>query len=423
MNFISTRNPNLHKTLSEAITQGLAEDGGLFIPESFPKINLNDFSTDLSYPAFAEKALEKFFKGDSLELQLACICENAFNFPLPLKTLNQNTFVLELFHGPTSSFKDFGARFLAECLNQLSNQTKTTIMVATSGDTGSAVASAFYKKSNVNVIILYPDGQVSKRQEHQLTCWGNNITGLAVNGTFDDCQALVKSAFKDPWWQIHTKLSSANSINIARLLPQLVYYAYISFHFYKMHQTMPGFVIPTGNLGNATAAYWAKQIGFPIREISLSTNANQTIFDYLKTGEYHPRPSLSTLANAMDVGDPSNFERLSYLFNHYDLFKQHVTATSVNDDEIKHTIQAIYTQYYMIICPHTATGLFARKKLSDEPWIIAATADPSKFNTIIEPLIHQSVPIAPALEAMLNRPQEIIKVENSLEAVRKKVLS
>ena len=215
-----------------------------------------------------------------------------------------------------SSFKDFGAHFLAECLNTLTN-CKKTILVATSGDTGSAVASAFYGKLNYRVIILYPDGQISAKQEHQMTCWDRNIFAFAVNGNFDQCQQLVKSAFCDPIWQSSEGLSSANSINIGRLLPQITYYASSSLKFYRKYGKKPGFIIPSGNLGNATAAFWAKAIGFPIREIVLATNANQVITDYLNSGSYQSRQSITTVANAMDVGDPSNLERLNHLFDSF----------------------------------------------------------------------------------------------------------
>lgn len=419
MYFISTRNAAIPKTLSEAIQSGLAEEGGLFVPEHFPKVDLTQFTTELSYPEFAQKVLQEFFLGDPLDEKLSQLCRNAFTFQVPLSRLSDNTFILELFHGPTSSFKDFGARFLAECLNLLSEKHKSTIMVATSGDTGSAVASAFYGKSNINVIILYPDNKISARQQHQITCWGDNVLALAVDGTFDDCQLLVKSAFQDPWWQRHMHLSSANSINIGRLLPQMIYYAYTSVHFYQRYKTFPGFIVPTGNLGNATAGYWAKQMGFPIREIVLATNANHVIQDYLASGEYSPRPSIATLANAMDVGNPSNFERLHYLFNNFDEFKANVTAFSTNDDDIRKTIKEVYQQYNTIICPHTATAYFARQKLSAEPWIVVATADPCKFDTIIEPIIQAKVPVAPQLQELLDKPTHILKIDNSLLAIQK----
>lgn len=423
MNFISTRNEDLQLTLSDAIRAGLASDGGLFVPAYFPSIDLKAFDADLSYPDFAEKLLMSFFQGDALCEKLSTICHNTFTFRIPLKTLNDHTYILELFHGPTLSFKDVGARFLAECLNFASSQKKTTIMVATSGDTGSAVASAFHGKSNIQVIILYPKGQISERQAHQITCWDNNVIALAVNGTFDDCQRLVKSAFHDNWWLQHTHLSSANSINIGRLLPQMTYYAYISLQFYKKHGTQAGFIVPTGNLGNATAGYWAKAMGFPIREIALSTNANQVIPDYLQSGKYHPRTSIPTLANAMDVGNPSNFERLTYLFNTFDSFKKNIQAISVDDEVIKKTILDTYQKNHMIICPHTATACFARTQLPNEPWIVVATADPSKFDTVIEPIIHTSIPVAPQLQALLNKKTQTIEIQPSLKAIEEHVVN
>ena len=418
MDFTSTRNSKIHATLSTAIRDGLAEDGGLYVPDHFPKIQLNQLSSQLSYPDFAYLVLNKYFSNDPLITKLPQICSSAFSFPIPLTKLNANTFSLELFHGPTLSFKDVGARFLAECLNVLSTQEKTTVIVATSGDTGSAVASAFYLKSNIDIIILYPKGKISARQQHQITCWDTNVIALEVDGTFDDCQRLVKSAFQDPWWKQHKHLSSANSINIGRLLPQMIYFAYSSMQFYHEYQKEPGFIVPTGNLGNATAAYWARMMGFPIREIVLVTNANKTIPDYLTTGHFEPRPSISTLANAMDVGNPSNIERLSHLFKTFELLQLQVTAISVSDATIKKTIHDIYQNYNTIICPHTATGFAAREQLSDLPWIIAATADASKFDTIVEPIIQKRVPIAPQLEALLNKPAKIISVKNSLTDIQ-----
>lgn len=418
MKYISTRNKDSHKTLSEAILAGLAEDGGLFIPQNFPKLNLPEFTAELSYCSFAQKILHAFFKNDPIDQHLQQICNNAFTFPVPLKEINHDTFMLELFHGPTVSFKDFGARFLAECLKViLKDQQNITVMVATSGDTGSAVASAFYLKPHVNVIILYPKGLISTRQEQQITCWDTNVLALSVEGTFDDCQRLVKSAFNNSWWQTNLHPSSANSINIGRLLPQIVYYAYSSIQFYHTHKQAPGYIVPTGNLGNATAAYWAKYLGFPIREIVLSTNANHVISDYLKTGDFQPRPSIPTVANAMDVGNPSNFERLINLYDTFDSFKDNVKAISVNDDEIKQTIIDIYRQYGVIICPHTATAFFARKHLSAEPWIVVATADPSKFESIIEPVIRAPIPIAPELKILLTRPSHKVSVGRTLEDI------
>lgn len=420
MNFISTRAHNICATLTAAICSGLASDGGLFVPEYLPKIDLKFFEHELTFAQFSQKLLQCFFANDVLATKLAAITEKAFTFPIPLKQINSNTFVLELFHGPTSSFKDIGARFLAECLTNIQQKNKTTIMVATSGDTGSAVASAFYNKANINVIILYPKGQISARQQQQITCWDRNILALAVNGTFDHCQQLVKAAFQDAWWQQNMHLNSANSINIGRLLPQIIYYAYSSLKFYHHHQ-IPGYIIPTGNLGNAVACYWAKAMGFPIREIVLATNANIAIADYLLTGVYQPRASIATLANAMDVGNPSNFERLRYLFNNFAAFKNEVKAISAKDNDIKNTIIDIYKKYKLIICPHTATAFFASQQLSAQPWIMVATADPSKFNYSIENILEVQIPIPPQLQTMLAKRASILEVGRTLQEIKEVV--
>jgi threonine synthase len=410
MYYISTRKQTKPSMLSNAITKGLAPDGGLFIPKQLPIIDWQGWSTTLSYPAFSAQLLYPFFEQDSLAPQLSTLLIDTFTFPIPLKKLDDTTFVLELFHGPTASFKDFGARFLARCLEAIPGCQKT-ILVATSGDTGSAVASAFYHSHQHRVIILYPKGQISPVQEQQLTCWDDNILAIAVCGNFDECQQLVKSAFQQ---QSLSNLSSANSINIGRLLPQMTYYAYTSVQFYQKHHMSPGFIIPSGNLGHATAAYWAQAMGFPIREIVLSTNANTVLSDYLSSGDYTARPSIRTLANAMDVGNPSNFERLQYLFPTFEKFKQHVRAISVTDTEIGHTMQTIYQCFQYISCPHTATAFYARKKLNAQPWIVVSTADPSKFSTVIEPIIQTTVPMSANLRMLLNRKTTKIEINPML---------
>lgn len=421
MKFISTRNSSIQKNLSDGIQCGIAKDGGLFIPEKIPQIKLGEFNSEWSLDYFAEKLLRIYFEGDSLEKHLATICQKVFTFRVPLTEFNSNTFVLELFHGPTSSFKDFGARFLSECMTKLSVDYPVTILVATSGDTGSAVACAFYKKSHTNVIVLYPEGMISKRQEQQITCWDSNIIAFAVDGKFDDCQNLVKSAFKNNWWNERFNLNSANSINIGRLLPQITYYAQSSLKFYERYKKSAGYIIPTGNLGNATAAYFAKLMGFPIREIVLATNANKVLPDYLQTGDYQPRTSIETLANAMDVGNPSNLERLNYLFPAFELFKKNIRAFSVSDKNISDTIIKTYEQKKLIICPHTATAFFVRENLDSEPWIIVATADACKFNTIIEPLIKSQVSISPQLQILLEKPSQTRSVGNSLDDIKEHI--
>ncbi|NNM59172.1 MAG: threonine synthase [Legionellales bacterium] len=418
MKFISTRNSTPSFSLDMALLAGLAPDGGLFVPETLPQINRADFNPAMPFAAFASQLLHPFFASSQLENALPAICERAFNFTIPLTQVDASTWELELFHGPTLSFKDVGARFLAECLSLLSNQKPITLLVATSGDTGSAVAAAFYQKPGVTAVILYPEGQISKRQAHQINCWGENILSLAVKGSFDDCQHLVKSAFADPNWK-DMGLCTANSVNIGRLLPQMSYYAYTSLQFYLAHQQPAGFIIPTGNLGNATAAYWAKAMGFPIREIVLATNANQVISDYLVTGDFKPRASINTLANAMDVGKPSNFERLQYLFPSWPHFKQEANTFSVSDEAIKETIKENYKIHQRFICPHTATAYNTRKQLSSEPWINVATAHPCKFDDIIKPLLNQVPPIPLAMEKLLARPCHERVVENDLNAIKR----
>lgn len=418
MKYISTANPSVFRTLSDAMMDGMPPDGGLFVPEHMPRIDASFWSSGLSYPDFSSKLLAYFFKGDRLADALPALCDRVFHFPVPLKRLDNNLFSLELFHGPTSSFKDFGAHFLAECLNTEVRGRKT-IMVATSGDTGSAVASAFYRKSAFRVIILYPQDQISARQEQQMTCWGDNIEALAVNGSFDDCQRLVKVAFSDPYWQRDGGLSSANSINIGRLLPQITYYAYSSVGYFKEHNRQAGFIIPTGNLGNATAAYWAMAMGFPIRDVVLATNANRTLADYLTNGVYQPQQSIATMANAMDVGHPNNLQRLNHLFPTFEQIKQNVRVICADDDAIRETLKRVYKDYGYIICPHTATAFYARQQLDEHAWIIAATADPCKFDGIIEPVINARVPLAPQLQRLLERPNRHLRTEANLDAIRR----
>ena len=422
MDYTSTKNSNIQKSLSQAILSGLADDGGLYLPHHFPQIDLTTLDSNATFADFSAQVLAPYFAGDQLSKQLNDITRQAFNFPIPLKKLSDDTFIMELFHGPTLSFKDVGARFLAQCMNQLHADQKTTIAVATSGDTGSAVASAFYQKENIQVVILFPKGLISERQEHQISCWGDNILALKVNGNFDDCQRLVKALFQHKQLKSHTHLSTANSINIGRLLPQICYYAYHSLQFFNHHKIKPGFIIPSGNLGNVTAAFWAKTMGFPIREIVLATNANTVITDYLQTGDYQPRESISTLANAMDVGKPSNFARLQSLFPQFADFKENIKAISVDDEHIQQAIQHCYQSYQHVICPHTATAYFVRQQLSDQPWIIAATADPCKFETIVEPLLGIKVPLPQQLQDQLKRVKQAQQTQANLEQVAAQII-
>ena len=410
MYYYSTRDKEraVKLSASQAILKGLAADGGLFVPSVLPSLS-DKVSLSLSYADFAAEVLKPFFEGDELYDELADICRGAFSFPVVLNEL-KDVSVLELFHGPTSAFKDFGARFLAFSMEKLlvRKGEKLCILVATSGDTGGAVASAFHKRQNLSVKVLFPKGRVAERQRRQLTCWDDNISSFEVRGSFDDCQRMVKSAFVDPSL---SGLSSANSINLGRLLPQMVYYVYASMLYKERTGKEPVIIIPSGNVGNCTGAYWAKAIGAPIKRIVLAVNANTTIPEYLESGEYKPRDSVRTLANAMDVGAPSNMERLFSLFPSYEEMKANVSAWSVSDEEIKKTIVDEYRKEGYVLCPHTACAERVRLDHFDgEPVIIVSTAHPAKFDTVVEPLIGNTVPMPAALADLVNRPSTFTEI-------------
>ena len=414
MRFRSTRSSSQSLTLSEAIGQSIAPDGGLYVPAIFPTFNAEDFAGVNAWNEISKRLLEPFFRDDNLHAHLSDICDEAFNFPITLRFLNNDTAVLELFHGPTAAFKDVGARFLAACVARMPG--RRTIIVATSGDTGGAVAAAFAERSNVEVVILFPKGKISARQQQQLTCWGDSVRAFAVRGVFDDCQRIVKTALADREWSGRRGLLSANSINLGRLLPQTVYYAASSLWYFRQCDTRPGYIIPTGNLGNAVAAFWTKAMGLPIREIVLATNRNRTLPDYFETGDWSPQPTVATLANAMDVGNPSNFERLQNLHS-LALLRQIARAFSVTDEQISQTIAAGIDRWEQIWCPHTATAVHVRERLAEPDWIIAATAHPAKFDSIVEPLINIAVPTPVSLAAVLERPSRFEEIEPTFAAL------
>jgi len=410
--YCSTKNEREKISFSRAVLEALATDGGLFVPEFFPRIQWKTWKPIDNFQKIAANVL-KCFLGEEFSNNIDELCQNSFRFPLKLKFLDDHLYVLELFHGPTCAFKDFGACFLSSAFDLIFQKRELTepytILVATSGDTGSAVASAFMDNPSTQILLLFPEGQVSERQKQQLTCWGKNIFSLSVRGNFDDCQRLVKSAFLDPQWKKRFLLTSANSVNIGRLLPQVAYYVYASLQHYWNRGTHVSFVVPTGNMGNALAAFYAKTMGFPIDQIVLATNANKTIVDYFKNKIWNPRKSIKTLANAMDVGNPSNIERLFHLYNrkHKEIFS-HSYVKSVENFEIKQTIQRIYQRFGEFICPHTATAFSVWQDMTDhsKDWIIVSTAHPAKFHDIIEPILNQSLPVPVSLEKMLDLPQE-----------------
>jgi threonine synthase len=416
MRYLSTRGGK-SVALEDAIMAGTAPDGGLFVPEQLPHFNPESLPVNAPLAEFAAIVLEPFFVGSSLAGELDDICAEAFNFPAPLRTIEEGSerlSVLELFHGPTAAFKDFGARFLAACMSRIIRQrgaeAPATILVATSGDTGGAVAAAFHRQPGTRVVVLFPDGRVSPRQQHQLTCWGDNIISLAVKGEFDDCQRLVKQMFADPDASRRFNLCSANSINVGRLMPQSIYYAKSSRDYFAAHAELSNYIVPTGNLGNAFACAWAKQMGFPVGKMILATNANRSIPDYLDSGRWEPRASVATLASAMDVGNPSNMERLRALWGDADSLKKQLRSFAVSDAEIRAQIKTEYRNSSIAWCPHTATGFHVYRNIlsaadrADAHWVIAATAHAAKFDEIVEPLVGEPVAVPEELAQLLEWP-------------------
>jgi threonine synthase len=415
MKYVSTRSASPAVGLSGAIQTGLAPDGGLYVPERFPSFEVGEFDGLESLPEMAGKFLVPFFEGDELSTHLSDICREAFNFPMPLVELDETTALLELFHGPTAAFKDVGARFLAACVSRLPG--RRTVLVATSGDTGGAVAAAFAGRANVEVVILYPKGLVSPRQEKQLTCWGRTVRACAVRGDFDDCQRIVKAAFADRELSRARGLLSANSINLGRLLPQAAYHAAASLWYLRRRGARPGIVVPTGNLGNAVAAFWAQAAGLPVREVALATNANRAVPDYFTSGAWAARPTVRTLANAMDVGNPSNMERLLNLHADFVKLKGFACAFTVSDEEIEQTIREESRLRGRVHDPHTAAAVRVRALLASPHWIVVATAHPAKFESIVEPLVGREVETPPALAELLDKESACEEIEPSLEAL------
>lgn len=408
---LSTRGQSPSIPLHQAIIEGIAPDGGLYLPEQIPQIDMKALLAANTYQEAALQVMAPFFAGDLLSEKLPGMIERAFNFPVPLKLLNtKNDFLLELFHGPTSAFKDVGARFLAECFSAVPAKNKTrTILVATSGDTGGAVAAAFHQHENVRVVVLFPDGRVSTRQAHQLSCFGDNIHSYRVQGNFDDCQRLVKAAFADKELSEQYALTSANSINLGRLLPQMSYYVWAAVQYANQSSVNDklNFIIPSGNLGNAFAAVLAKMAGAPLADLVLATNANTVLSDFFDSGQYSPRDSVSTLANAMDVGAPSNLERLRHLYPDNKIQQAIMKVENVGDDEIRRAIPVTLDRFDEVICPHTACGMVALERIRDSgdqrDWCVVATAHPAKFETVVEPLIHQTIAVPYALQTLLDR--------------------
>lgn len=425
MKVVSTRGNAPAVGIADAIAAGLAPDGGLYMPETWPSFTPADFDGCNSTAEVATRMLAPFFEGDLLAPELARICAEAFAVEPPLRGFGHDgDFVLELFHGPTAAFKDYGAAFLAGCLSALPRDAGTplTIVVATSGDTGAAVAGAFHGRAGTRVAILYPDGRVSPRQAHQLGCFGDNIRAFRVDGSFDDCQRMAKALLSDAAFRADVPLGSANSISLGRLFPQAAYYARAALQHWRATGGTLNFVVPTGNLGNALACLLARRMGLPIGDIVLASNANAVLPDFFAGGEYAPQPSIATLANAMDVGAPSNFERLQWLYPDAGELRGVLRAEAVDDDAIRAAILRTRDQRGYVACPHTACAaevldrLRARGETGD--WAVVATAHPAKFAEVVEPLIGEEVPLPPALRAMLERPSHAQALADDADALR-----
>lgn len=431
MKYISTSGRAEAVSFMEAMKNGLAPDGGLYMPKSIPKLE-KSFFDNLAAFDFKKIAFEisrHFISGDLSEDQLKSVISDSFNFPLKLRKVERNNFVLELFHGPTLAFKDFGARFMARLFSEQAKvrNERVTILVATSGDTGSAVANGFFNVEGVRVFILYPKGKVSPLQEKQMTTLGGNIHALEVDGVFDDCQRLVKQAFMDGDLAGKMQLSSANSINIARLLPQSFYYAYAVGKVRELDYKKVRFSVPSGNFGNLTGGLLVQKMGMEVEEFIAATNKNNVVPVYLRGGTYSPGSSVQTISNAMDVGDPSNFARIRHLYKFSDeKIRRAITGFDYTDEHTKETILEVYNNQNYLMCPHTAIGYRAAneietKKETDTASIVLGTAHPAKFREHIEPLINTSIDLPASIKHTAGK-EKISKEITSEYKVLKSVL-
>lgn len=415
----------------KALFDGLAPDGGLYMPAEIPDLGSEFFQTvaSSSYPELASRMILPFVKEDIPESKLNDICESAFNFDLPLIGLDERIGMLELFHGPTLAFKDFAARFMARVMEYFlqGEEKELTVLVATSGDTGGAVANGFQGIEGIRVVILYPSGRVSRIQEQQMTTLGGNITALEVNGSFDDCQRLVKKVFQDKELRKSRAYSSANSINIARLLPQTVYYAW-ALHLAGSDQPVV-FSVPSGNFGNLTAGLIARRMGLPVEKFCAATNANDVFPAYLEAGEYNPQRSRQTISNAMDVGNPSNLERIQNLYDgDVSAIKDDIVSWSFSDDETKTAIRESYEKYGYLADPHTAVAILGMEKYfresdSKAKGIVLSTAHPGKFPDVISLIVTDEQPVPEELKIPLRKEKHSIPLSDKYDDFKEYLLS
>ena len=414
MKFYSTRDKSQKLfALADAAFMGLAPDGGLFLPERIPQIDMARVE-ELAAKSYADMALylaQSIFDDVDADV-MERVVRDAYDFPIELKSLGDNLHTLELFHGPTHAFKDFGARFMGRMTGVLNNEGELVILTATSGDTGSAVAHGFYGVDGVRVVILYPDGKVSPLQEAQMTTLGGNIHPLKVNGTFDDCQRMVKSMFRDEQLRKEVRITSANSINLLRWLPQSFYYFY-GYCAWK-HMTgrdNPEVVVPSGNYGNLTAGMFARRMGLPLKGFVAASNANDVVPEFLNTQNYNPRASVQTVANAMDVGDPSNFERMMRLCgDDFDALRSEVRGFACNDEQIKAAIAEIHDKYGYISDPHSAVGYLATKALDVDGFYLS-TAHAAKFGEVVEPVVGVAPELPKSLAEMVGKQRNFTPIE------------
>jgi len=418
MNYYSLNKKAPKSTFKNAVIKGLAPDKGLYFPEHItplPKAFFENIDS-LSYPEIAFEAIKQFISPEIPEAQLKTIVEETLSFDFPIVKLNDSISTLELFHGPTMAFKDVGARFMARCLGYFNqdNDKEVTVLVATSGDTGGAVANGFLGVKGVKVVILYPSGKVSDIQEKQLTTLGQNITALEVNGTFDDCQAMVKTAFLDEALTKQMQLTSANSINVARWLPQLFYFM---FAYKQLHNDYDNIVfsVPSGNFGNICAGMMAQQLGLPIKHFVASNNENNVVTRYLISQLYEPKPSIQTISNAMDVGAPSNFIRIQEIYkNKFETLKENISSYSFTDEETKDAMLEMYNDFDYVADPHGAVGYLGCKAYLEENTnahcVFLETAHPTKFLDVVEAVIEEKQALPEQIQSVLGKEKVATKI-------------
>ena len=411
MNYYSLNRKAKDANFKEAVIRGLAPDRGLYFPESITPLPKEFFSEidNYSNTDIASKTIQQFVEPDIPDPVLLSIIEETLSFDFPVVQFSDHISTLELFHGPTMAFKDVGARFMARCLGYFNkdNTNEVTVLVATSGDTGGAVANGFLGVKGVNVVILYPSGKVSDIQEKQLTTLGQNITALEVNGTFDDCQDMVKTAFLDEELTSHMQLTSANSINVARWLPQMFYFMFAYKQLHKKFENIV-FSVPSGNFGNICAGMMAQQLGLPVKHFIASNNENNVVTQYLKSQLFEPKPSIQTISNAMDVGNPSNFIRIQEIYkNNFETLKDHVSSFSFSDLETKNAMKEIYENYKYVADPHGAVGYLGVKEyIKNNPevhCVFLETAHPVKFLDVVEEVIQKDQALPPQIQSIINK--------------------